>query len=130
MSLRGSYSQAPGQFTCSPVSVCNLCQDGNRPSDTLQTRSGPTSYLQSSLGNNTEDKVLRSQAVLVGCTDITGQPYPNCASIGRRVVLLEPLSPAALLIYSVSSCSCQMPLNNFINSICICLTPYSSFPCW
>ena len=50
-----------------------------------------------SLGNNTEDKVLRSQAVLVGCTDITGQPYPNCAtvpfnSIGRPVVLLEPLS--------------------------------------
>lgn len=41
----GSYSQAHGQFTHSPVSVCNLCQDGNRPSDTLQTRGDPTSYL-------------------------------------------------------------------------------------
>lgn len=45
MSLSGSYSQAHGQFTCFPVSVCNLCQDGNRPSDTLQTRGGPTSHL-------------------------------------------------------------------------------------
>lgn len=45
----------------------------------------------------------------------TGQPYPNCAtapfySVGRPVVLPEPLSPAALLSYSVSSCSCRMPL--------------------